>query len=116
MPTNFNLITLVGEASGRQSFYGQGAGRYPTAYNVLQDCIDLLAGKGFYSECGSKVGAENEQKLCYYVRGAKDAWIEANTDQVWTDAVITEPVSVKKMHAWLKEHPGAFVAALSADV
>ena len=116
VPTNFNLITLVGEASGRQSFYGQGAGRYPTAYNVLQDCIDLLAGKGFYSECGSKVGAENEQKLCYYVRGAKDAWIEANTDQVWTDAVITEPVSVKKMHAWLKEHPGAFVAALSADV
>ena len=115
VPTNFNLITLVGEASGRQSFYGQGAGRYPTAYNVLQDCIDLLAGKGFYTECGEKITADNSQKLCYYVRGAEDSWIQANADQIWGNAVITEPVSVKKMHAWLKEHPEAFVAALSAD-
>ena len=114
VPTNYNLITLVGEASGRQSLYGQGAGRYPTAYNVLQDCIDLMAGKGFYTACGEKVAAANTEKLCYYVRAAEDAWIQANTDQVWGDAVITEPVRVSRMHSWLKAHPDAFVAALNA--
>ena len=31
VPANYNLITLIGTASGRMSFYGQGAGRYPTA-------------------------------------------------------------------------------------
>ena len=115
VPANYNLITLVGEASGRQSFYGQGAGRYPTAYNVLQDCIDLLEGKGFYSDCGEKISADNTEKLCYYVRSGEDAWIRANTDQVWGGAVITEPVSVKQMHEWLQAHPDAFVAALSAN-
>ena len=79
VPANYNLITLVGEASGRQSLYGQGAGRYPTAYNVLQDCIDLMEGKGFYTACGEKVAAANTEKLCYYVRAAEDAWIQASS-------------------------------------
>ena len=35
VPSNYNLITLVGKYSGRMSFFGQGAGRYPTAYNVV---------------------------------------------------------------------------------
>ena len=115
VPANYNLITLIGEASGRQSLYGQGAGRYPTAYNVLQDCVDLLEGKGFYTTCGAKISADNTENLCYYVRCREDAWIRANTDQVWGGAVITEPVCVKQMHSWLKEHPDAFVAALSAN-
>ncbi len=115
VPANYNLITLIGEASGRQSLYGQGAGRYPTAYNVLQDCIDLQEGKGFYTDCGKQVSADNSEKLCYYVRCAEDSWIRANTDQVWGNAVITEPVSIKQMHTWLQSHPDAFVAALNAN-
>lgn len=35
VPMNYNLITFVGETSQRMSFFGQGAGRYPTAYNVV---------------------------------------------------------------------------------
>ena len=42
VPMNYNLITFVGETSDRMSFYGQGAGRYPTAYNVVQDLVDVL--------------------------------------------------------------------------
>ena len=49
VPMNYNLITFVGETSQRMSFFGQGAGRYPTAYNVVQDLVDVLAGKGFYA-------------------------------------------------------------------
>ena len=113
VPTNFNLITLDGEYSGRQSLYGQGAGRYPTAYNVVQDCADLLEGKDFYSPYGGKVSAENDMKLSYYVRGGSDAWLEANTAEKWNDAVVTAPVAVSEMHAWLKTQPEAFIAAIA---
>ena len=109
VPLNFNLITLVGDASNRMSFYGQGAGRYPTAYNVLQDCVDILTGKGFYTPYGKKVSAVNDEMLRYYVRGA--AWEDA--EESWGSAVITKPVSVSIMHAWRKENPSAFIAALA---
>ncbi|MBR4863798.1 MAG: homoserine dehydrogenase [Oscillospiraceae bacterium] len=108
---NYNLITLVGAASGRMSFYGQGAGRYPTAYNVVQDCTDVLLGNGYYSPYGGKVAADNSCLRSYYVRGEADAWLQENTQETWGEAVITKPVSVKAMHDWLKAHPGAFIAA-----
>ena len=112
VPMNYNLITLVGQFSQRMSFYGQGAGRYPTAYNVVQDCADELAGKGFYSPYGPKTKAVNDEKLCYYVRGAQ--WDDAADN--WGEAYITKPVAVDAMHAWLKENPTAFIAALPAEM
>ena len=113
VPANFNLITLVGSASGRMSFYGQGAGRYPTAYNVVQDCVEVLSGKGFYSPCSGKVSVKNTDTLRYYVRGEKDGWLEENTAENCGDAVITKPVSVEAMHNWLKNQPNAFIAAFA---
>ena len=115
VPSNYNLITLKGKYSGRMSFFGQGAGRYPTAYNVVQDCADLLAGKGFYCGYGPKVAAVNDEKLTYYVRGDLDAWLEDKAAERWGNAVITRPVSVNEMHAWLKVHPDAFIAAIAED-
>ena len=112
VPANFNLITFHGSASGRMSFYGQGAGRYPTAYNVVQDCADVLAGKGFYSPYGGKVAADNSLTRTFYVRGETDAWLRENTREAWGNAVITKPVAVDEMHKWLKNHPGTFLAAL----
>ena len=113
VPTNFNLITLDGDYSGRQSFYGQGAGRYPTAYNVVQDCADLLAGKSFYCPYGGKAEVDNSDKLTYYVRSESDAWLAENTAESWDGAVVTKPVSVEAMHKWLKENPTAFIAAFA---
>ena len=109
VPMNYNLITLVGKVSGRMSFYGQGAGRYPTAYNVVQDCVDLLEGKGFYSPWGDAVDVDNSELLTWYVRGG---W-QGEAKEVWGDAVITAPVSVAQMHAWRKENPDAFIAAFA---
>ena len=109
VPANFNLITLIGAVSGRMSFYGQGAGRYPTAYNVVQDCVDLLEGKGFYAPCAGKVPVANNGKYSYYVRGNWDGEV-ADT---WGSAVITAPVSVDEMHSWLKNNPDAFIAAIN---
>ena len=110
VPANFNLITLEGEASGRMSFYGQGAGRYPTAYNVVQDLVDILAGKSFYAPYGGKVSVCNDLEMSYYVRGAQ--WT-GETAENWGQGVITAPVSVAAMHAWRKENPDAFIAALA---
>jgi homoserine dehydrogenase len=115
VPTNYNLITLVGSASGRMSFFGQGAGRYPTAYNVMQDCMDIILGKGFYSPYGGKVTACNSRKLRYYVSGAADAWLDENREETWGDATVTKCVSVSDMHEWLKGREGVFIAALPAD-
>ena len=112
VPTNYNLITLSGNTSGRQSFYGQGAGRYPTAYNVVQDCIDILHHKGFYCAYGNKVTVINNVKLSFYVSGETDSWLEERKELNWGDAVVTRPVSVHRMHSWLQAHPNAFIAAL----
>lgn len=108
VPLNYNLITFLGQTSERMSFYGQGAGRYPTAYNVVQDLVDVLAGKGFYAPYGSRVTADNSEKLTWYVRGG---WT-GDVEEVWDGAVVTKPVSVADMHAWLKENPDAFIAEI----
>ena len=108
VPANFNLITLIGDTSGRMSFYGQGAGRYPTAYNVVQDLVDVLEGKGFYAPYGEKVSADNTEALTWYVRGD---W-NGEVAETWGNAVVTKAVAVCEMHAWLKENPDAFAAAI----
>jgi hypothetical protein len=78
----------------------------------VQDCTDVLQGKGFYSPYGGKIKAENAVELQFYVRGDRDAWLEENAAESWNNAIITKPVSVSAMHAWLKNHPGTFLAAL----
>ena len=110
VPMNYNLITFIGETSDRMSFYGQGAGRYPTAYNVVQDLVDVLEGKSFYAPYGEKVAADNSGLLTWYVRGD---W-KGEAAETWGNAVVTKAVSVSDMHAWLKENPDAFVAAIRA--
>ena len=113
VPMNYNLITFIGETSGRMSFYGQGAGRYPTAYNVLQDCVDITRGNGYYSVCTGAVSANNDLKRSFYVRGASDAWLEANTAEHWGEGIVTAPVSVAQMHEWCKNYPNVFMAAIA---
>jgi homoserine dehydrogenase len=108
VPMNYNLITFVGETSDRMSFYGQGAGRYPTAYNVVQDLVDVLEGKSFYAPYGEKVSSDTTLELTWYVRGNWQGEVAEN----WGEAVMTKAVSVADMHAWIKENPGAFVAAI----
>ena len=115
VPSNYNLITFVGSASDRMSFYGQGAGRYPTAYNVMQDCMDVSLGHGFYSPYGGKVKADNKETVRYYVSGVSDAWLEENCAERWNNAIVTTPVPVEKIHSWKKANPNAFIAALCEE-
>ena len=108
VPANYNLITLEGDVSGRQSFYGQGAGRYPTAYNVVQDLVDMTRGTGFYSKPEAAAPITNDLPLRYYVRGDWTGPVESR----WGEAFITAPTPVDQMHEWLQAHPDAFIAAM----
>ena len=108
VPMNYNLITFIGETSDRMSFYGQGAGRYPTAYNVVQDLVDVLEGKSFYAPYGEKVSNDASVALNWYVRGNWQGEVAEN----WGEAVVINAVSVADMHAWIKANPDAFVAAI----
>ena len=119
VPKNFNLITYCGEKVGRHSFFGQGVGRYPTAFNAVEDCLDIVAGKpGFYTQamkpapvlCGGEAHP-------YYVRTAcPDAFLQSVTVEHWGDGVVTACVSVEEMLRWgraqLAKDPGCFLAGI----
>ncbi len=119
VPANFNLVSMEGEYMGRQSFYGQGAGRYPTAYNVVQDLMDIAGGKaGFYTDSFAPCETNNAGALHrYYVRTtAACPELDAAAQEDWDGAVVTLPVSVAHMHALLprllEADPESFIAAV----
>ncbi|MCF0138036.1 MAG: homoserine dehydrogenase [Oscillospiraceae bacterium] len=98
-----NIISFVTGLSGKESFYGQGAGRYPTAYNVVQDCVDVMQGvKSFYTDKMEDMKPDNSaEKHPYYVRFAgSDEWLESMTLEVCGDGAVICDVSVADMHAW----------------
>ena len=119
IPDNYNLISLTGQHIGKQSFYGQGAGRYPTAYNVLQDCVDVLGGVDcFYTDRLEPLRVDNSSVARpYYVRtNGVDKWLQARIDKMLDCGIMTKAVSVTEIHAWAKERrktdPSCFIASL----
>ena len=119
IPDNYNLISLTGQHIGKQSFYGQGAGRYPTAYNVLQDCVDVLGGVDcFYTDRLEPLRVDNSSvERPYYVRtNGLDKWLQTRIDKMLDCGIMTKAVSVTEIHAWAKERrktdPTCFIASL----
>ena len=119
IPTNTNIISLTGERIGKQSFYGQGAGRYPTAYNVLQDCVDVCRGvREFYTDRLEPSTVDNTVvRRQYYVRtNGLDKWLQSRVDKMLDCGIITKEVSVAELHAWARDRkqtdPGCFIASL----
>ena len=105
VPKNFNLITYYGEKIGRHSFFGQGAGRYPTAFNAVEDCLDILAGKrGFYTDAMRPTAVTNtEEAHPYYVRTAcPDEFLQSVTAERWESGIVTACVSVADMLRWVR--------------
>ena len=106
VPMNYNLITFVGETSQRMSFFGQGAGRYPTAYNVVQDLVDIRRGvHAFYTDSFVPAVPDNSGvQHRYYVRTrAALPELAALAEGDWDGAVITQPVPVSRMHALMAQ-------------
>ena len=118
VPTNYNLISYTAEKIGRQSFFGQGAGRFPTASNVVQDCLDVLSGQTvFYTDAMITMELEDAVSHPYYVRTAvADKWLDSIAVDRWEDGVITSAVSSYEMIRWAKAHlmqdPTCFIAGI----
>lgn len=112
---NNNLISCQGALLGRQSFYGQGAGRFPTAANVMQDCLDIMAGKReFYAKRAVPAALDGSSEAHpYYVRyDGEDAWLHSVTAEEWDGAAITGAVNTYEMIAWAHAHEGCFIAGI----
>ena len=117
--TNRNVISFVTELTGKESFYGQGAGRYPTAYNAVADCADIIGGvKSFYTSLVRDVPVDNNvASHPYYVRfSGSDEFLSSIEAEKCGEGVVTMPVPVAKMHAWAAKakeaDPGVFIAGL----
>ncbi|MBD9206418.1 MAG: homoserine dehydrogenase [Clostridiales bacterium] len=118
VPANYNLIGYTAEKVGKQTFFGQGAGRFPTASNVMQDCLTVLAGeKGFYTAKAAPDALCAAVAHPYYVRtAAPDAFLRSRVADDWGTGVVIGAVDVYEMLAWAKRQreidPTCFIAAI----
>ena len=111
---NNNMISLFGCDVGRLSFFGQGAGKYPTGNALAQDVIDILNGSTELSFAPCAINVDNGTlERAYYIRTNADV----NYDFFDTVDVIdgskyvtTKKITVAKMHAVAKE-----IRSLDAD-
>lgn len=118
--SNLNLITFEAEHVGRESFYGYGAGRYPTAYTVVEDCIDVAGGlKKAYNNTMNVPVIDNSDTIHkYYVRtDYNNAWFADLQKEECGNGYMTAAVSVSEMHGFCKEALNAckecFIAGIS---
>lgn len=116
---SFNLITFDGEYVGKESFYGHGAGRYPTAYTVAQDCIDVSAFENDFALNSFVESVPDNSAVVhsYYVRTTEPTeWLNSVTESTWGSGIKTKPVSVLQMHEQMNKilikDPSAFMAAI----
>ncbi len=117
---NFNMITLFGESVGRLSFYGQGAGKYPTGNSLAQDVIDILNGDTALSYPSEEALCDNGAcKRKYYVRTTEKLSCDIIDSKEAIDGVnyiLTKKIGVKEIHEIAKavfaSDCGAFFAGI----
>ena len=103
--TNNNLITLTAEHIGTQSFYGQGAGMYPTGQSVIQDVIDIRDGREQDIPAASAgLSVDNSKAVRrYYIRHDRmcehiEPLIDTYEERGGLYFCISKPLPVEKMH------------------
>ncbi len=100
---NNNLISLFGDVVGRLSFYGQGAGKYPTGIALAQDMADIAHGDTALDFAPAEMTVDNGAcKRRYFIRTTARLpfdFYEAIEERDGVRYILTKPVSVKKMHA-----------------
>ena len=117
---NYNVFSFTSELYGTESFVGQGAGRWPTASNVVHDLLDIMGGvNAFYTDkLDDKKVNNGELQHSYYVRcTARSAWLSENMAQrLNAFSCITKPISVEEMHREAEEmrmkDPSMFFASI----
>jgi len=101
---NDNLIGLVGRNCGQQYFFGQGAGRNPTAFAVVLGLTDILRNDHAMNgrlPAGRAVVDNSQLAHRYYVRTTSRLSISAEKLRGTGDVncYLTAPMPVDRMHA-----------------
>lgn len=117
--TNLNYAWYQGENCGVMSYTGQGAGKLPTASNVLRDMAGIAAGHRFMTSenCSERSANNASSARNYYARLPKGSpfpaeWIlNAKEAGEWT-IYETRPVSLEAMHKFMLHQKNAFMAGI----
>ena len=103
---NLNLISLTADGVGPLSFYGQGAGHFPTGESVIQDVLDIKEGIDNDLPCTcKKYKVDNSAEIHkYYIRHDTmcehiSPLIESYEEKDGLFYCISKPLSVEKMHS-----------------
>jgi homoserine dehydrogenase len=126
VPLNYNMVTLFGEYTGRLSFYGQGAGKYPTGASVAADIVAIAMGTGLGASCAGEGEVDNTAELHrYFVRASKKLSDICDIAETYEENgedffAITRELSVAEMHAIAEkvkeEDACAFFAGIHTEV
>lgn len=102
-----NMISLVADHVGQLSFFGQGAGKYPTGSSVAQDVIDIIEGDGRMGAQACAAHTDNSAFNCsYYIRTKAEinSDIIESIDIIGDDnIIITKDLSVSQANAIASE-------------
>lgn len=104
---NFNLTCLHGATIGDLKFYGQGAGKLPTANAVVQDILDLHENIDTQPKNQNKALRVDTSLVCgtYIVR--TDA-PEALINELFTDFYVKKEVFKDNTYYWM-EHISSYM-------
>ncbi|MCL1963565.1 MAG: homoserine dehydrogenase [Firmicutes bacterium] len=116
-PAHYNCITLCGVQSGALSFFGQGAGRHPTAENIVQDLLDIATHATYKDPFLKPVPVDNDmERHPYYIRTSRKELLSGIDGEDWNGALLTKPMAVTALHALAKaireKDPDAFFAGV----
>ncbi len=118
VPANVNLISLTAEHAGELCFSGQGAGRYPTAKNVVLDLLDIVSGvRCFYTEAAAPAAVDNgSTPTAWYFRTVSEDFPEDLVSERSGSSAVTKPLSVLEAFRLLdelrKKDPAVFMAGI----
>ena len=100
-----NLVSLYARRIGKQSFSGAGAGGWPTASNVLADCLEVAAGCGsYYTDKAAPCAIDNS--------GAYARWFFRHDGQYLFGDYDAE-TAFEVYEAYLEKDPTALIARIA---
>ena len=110
---NDNIIGMVGNHVGQQLFFGQGAGKNPTATAVIEGLTDIAHNIRMLEDIdfeGRAVVDNSHIVHRYYV--STTAKLNLSAERLQENVYLTEPISVDRMHALAaqlrEQDPGVF--------
>ena len=122
---NLNYAWYKCKNCGTFSFIGQGAGRFPTASNVVRDILSIQNGVYYFNNKNIKKGKVNNKNIenRYYVRLPKDKQKMINSKFIYKTKedskyvyIITKPILLTYIHNLLLGKKDCFFAKIDKNV